>query len=75
MKPEYSKEFWYWYDRCYLQDPNILKYKYDDEKMWEAWKASQKLRKINIMEDLCKNIYGWKSIARRKLKSVFSRKT
>jgi hypothetical protein len=42
MEPKYSNEYWYWYDRVYLQDPNITRYRYDDEKMWEAWKAGYK---------------------------------
>jgi hypothetical protein len=37
----YSKEFKYWYDRIYLQSPSLCKLEYDDEKMWEAWKAAQ----------------------------------
>ena len=37
---KYSPEFWQWYDRSYLQDPNITHYRYDDEKMWQAWKAA-----------------------------------
>lgn len=37
----YSKEFKYWYERIYLQSPTLCKLKYDDEKMWEAWKAAQ----------------------------------
>lgn len=39
---EYSKEFKYWYERFYLQSPSLCALKYDDEKMWEAWKAGQK---------------------------------
>ena len=38
---DYSKEFKYWYDRIYLQSPALCKLEYDDEKMWEAWKAAQ----------------------------------
>jgi hypothetical protein len=38
---DYSKEFKYWYDRIYLQSPSLCKLEYDDEKMWEAWKAAQ----------------------------------
>lgn len=47
MKPEYSEEFWYWYDRCYSQSPSIANHKYDDEKMWEAWKAGYKQGRDN----------------------------
>ena len=36
---KYSDEFWQWYDKVYLQDPNITHYRYDDEKMYQAWKA------------------------------------
>ena len=39
---EYSEEFKYWYERIYLQSPSLCKLEYDDEKMWEAWKAGQK---------------------------------
>jgi hypothetical protein len=38
---DYSKEFKYWYERIYLQSPTLCKLEYDDEKMWEAWKAAQ----------------------------------
>lgn len=41
MNPEYSKEFIWWYERCFLQSPSLCALEYDDEKMWEAWKASQ----------------------------------
>jgi hypothetical protein len=34
--------FQYWYDRSFLQSPSLCALKYDDEKMWEAWKAGQK---------------------------------
>jgi len=47
MEPRYSDEFWYWYDRVYCQDPNITRYRYDDEKMWEAWKAGYKQGRDN----------------------------
>ena len=40
---EYSEEFKYWYERCFLQSPSMCELKYDDEKMWEAWKAGYKL--------------------------------
>ena len=38
---DYSKEFKYWYERIYLQSPTLCKLEYDDETMWEAWKAAQ----------------------------------
>ena len=47
MKPEYSKEFWYWYERCFCQSPNMCQLKYDDEKMWEAWQAGYKQGRDN----------------------------
>ena len=47
----YSKEFKYWYERIYLQSPTLCTLEYDDEKMWEAWKAAQKiLGEIGIEE-------------------------
>ena len=33
-------EFTLWYERFYLQSPNLCKLEYDDEKMWEAWKIA-----------------------------------
>lgn len=39
MKPELNEEFTFWYERFYLQSPSLCALKYDDEKMWEAWKA------------------------------------
>ena len=42
MKPKYSEEFKYWYERCFSQSPSQCALQYDDEKMWEAWKAGQK---------------------------------
>jgi hypothetical protein len=45
MKPEYSQEFWYWFDRVYCQSPT--NHQYDDEKMWEAWKAGYKQGRDN----------------------------
>lgn len=50
MKPEYSPEFWYWYDRVYAQSPSIVNYQYDDEKMWEAWKAGYKQGRDNAFK-------------------------
>jgi len=37
---EYSKEFKFWYGRCFLQSPSQCALKYDDEKLWEAWKVA-----------------------------------
>jgi hypothetical protein len=39
MKPEYSEEFKFWYERFFLQSPSLCALEYDDEKMYEAWKA------------------------------------
>jgi hypothetical protein len=47
---DYSKEFKYWYDRIYLQSPALCKLEYDDEKMWEAWKAGYNLGLKNDLE-------------------------
>lgn len=47
MKPEYSKEFWYWFDRVFAQSPLLCALQYDDEKLWEAWKAGYKLGQQN----------------------------
>lgn len=47
MKPEYSKEFWYWYERVFSQSPSLSLLEYLDEKMWEAWKAGYKLGEKN----------------------------
>lgn len=41
LNPEYSDEFWNWY-KFFLQSPRMCSLQYDDEKMWEAWKAGQK---------------------------------
>lgn len=37
---EYSEEFKLWYERFFLQSPRLCALKYDDEKMWEAWKIA-----------------------------------
>ena len=42
-KLPYSPEFTYWYERIYLQSPSLCQLQYDDEKMWEAWKAAKEL--------------------------------
>lgn len=42
-KPDYSPEFTYWFERIYLQSPRMCDLQYDDEKMWEAWKAAKEL--------------------------------
>jgi len=43
MKPELNEEFTQWYERFFCQSPSLCALKYDDEKMWEAWKAGYKL--------------------------------
>jgi hypothetical protein len=52
MKPEYSEEFKFWYERFFLQSPSLCKLEFDDEKMYAAWKAcetrfEQKLKEKN----------------------------
>ena len=47
MKPELNEEFTYWYERFFCQSPSLSSLKYDDEKMWEAWKAGYKLGRDN----------------------------
>ena len=42
-KLQYSPEFTYWYERIYLQSPRLCSLQYDDDKMWEAWKAAKQL--------------------------------
>jgi hypothetical protein len=42
MKPELNEEFTHWYERFFCQSPSLSSLKYDDEKMWEAWKAGYK---------------------------------
>ena len=39
----YSPEFTYWYERIFCQSPSLSSLEYDDEKMWEAWKAAKQL--------------------------------
>jgi hypothetical protein len=41
IRPE-KQAFTLWYERCFLQSPSQCALKYDDEKMYEAWKAGQK---------------------------------
>jgi hypothetical protein len=38
---DYSPEFTYWFERIYCQSPRMASLEYDDEKMWEAWKAAK----------------------------------
>lgn len=35
--------FQFWYDRSFLQSPKLCELKYDDEKMFEAWKVAYKI--------------------------------
>jgi len=48
MKPELNEEFTQWYERFFCQSPSLASLKYDDEKMWEAWKAGYKLGRKNV---------------------------
>lgn len=43
MNPKYSQEFKFWYERFFLQSPRLCALEYDDEKLWEAWKAAYNL--------------------------------
>ena len=54
---EYSEEFKYWYERCFSQSPSQCALQYDDEKMWEAWKAGYNLAKKEI-ENALTNYVG-----------------
>jgi hypothetical protein len=47
---DYSPEFTYWFERIYLQSPRMASLEYDDEKMWEAWKAAKELGVKNDLE-------------------------
>jgi len=47
---EYSAEFKWWYERVFLQSPSKCKLEYDDEKMWEAWKAGYDLGRNNAFK-------------------------
>lgn len=44
-KLDYSPEFMFWYERVFCQSPRMCKLEYDDEKMWEAWKAATNIQK------------------------------
>lgn len=35
--------FQFWYDRSFLQSPKLCELKYDDEKMFEAWKVAYRI--------------------------------
>ena len=48
MKPELNEEFTQWYERFFLQSPRLASLQYDDEKMWEAWKAGYKIGCKNV---------------------------
>jgi hypothetical protein len=45
-----EEEFKWWYERVFLQSPSLSSLKYDDEKMWEAWKEGYKLGVKNDVE-------------------------
>lgn len=40
---ENKEGFKFWYERCFCQSPSQCALKYDDEKMYEAWKVAYKL--------------------------------
>lgn len=50
MNPELNEKFTWWYERFFLQSPTLCALKYDDEKMWEAYKAGYKLGKESTNE-------------------------
>ena len=35
--------FQFWYDRSFCQSPKLCELKYDDEKMFEAWKVAYRI--------------------------------
>ena len=43
-----SEEFKFWYERFFLQSPRLASLQYDDEKMWEAWKAGYNQTKKEV---------------------------
>jgi hypothetical protein len=44
------EEFTWWYERVYLQSPSMCALKYDDEKLWEAWKMAYRQGMVKGME-------------------------
>ena len=50
MKPELNEEFTWWYERVFCQSPRMTQLKYDDEKMWEAWKMAYRQGIVKGME-------------------------
>ena len=40
---EDKKAFDNWYERFFCQSPRLCALKYDDEKMYEAWKVAYKM--------------------------------
>jgi hypothetical protein len=50
MNPELNEEFTWWYERVFCQSPSMCELKYDDEKMWEAWKVGYKLGRDNAFK-------------------------
>ena len=47
-KLDYSPEFKFWYERVFCQSPRMCKLEYDDEKMWEAWKAAKGDKNVEL---------------------------
>ena len=47
-KLDYSPEFRFWYERVFCQSPRMCKLEYDDEKMWEAWKAAKGNKNVEL---------------------------
>ena len=64
MQPELNEEFTWWYERVFLQSPKLCELKYDDEKLWEAWKVGYKLGRDNAYKrkDIPKYLYLYEDI-------------
>jgi hypothetical protein len=45
-----EEEFRWWYERVFSQSPSMCELKYDDEKMWEAWKMAYRQGVVKGME-------------------------
>ena len=44
MTDKFIKQaFTLWYERFFLQSPQLCALEYDDEKMWEAWKIAYQM--------------------------------
>lgn len=50
-----KQAFTLWYERFFCQSPSLSSLKYDDEKMFEAWKVGYKLGLAEGAEMLTKD--------------------